>query len=127
MTMNLEMLREYCKSKKGVREDFPFDDKTLVFKVGPKMFGLTNIKDSILKVNLKCDPIISLSLRNDYPSINPGYHMNKDHWNTVTIDDTLEENIIKWLIDMSYDLVIKSLTKKEREKIESLSPISPNL
>jgi predicted DNA-binding protein (MmcQ/YjbR family) len=115
--MDLEMLKKYCLSKKGAKEDFPFDEKTLVFKAGSKMFGLTNIYNDVLSINLKCDPEISLSLRTDYPSIKPGFHMNKEHWNTVILDDSLEDDKIKWLIDLSYDLVVKGMSKKERDSL----------
>jgi len=116
--MDLEMLRKYCLNKNGAKEDFPFDEKTLVFKVGSKMFGLTNIYNQVLSVNLKCDPEISLSLRTDYPSVKPGFHMNKEHWNTVILDGSLEDDKIKWLIDLSYDLVVKGLSKKERDNLK---------
>lgn len=115
--MNLETFKNYCLSKKGVVEDFPFDAETLVFRVGSKMFALTNLNKSPLQVNLKCDPYLALELRSEFESIKPGYHMNKKHWNTVTIDGTLDEGKIFWMLDMSYDLVFKSLKKIERERI----------
>lgn len=115
--IDLQQLKKYCLSKKGVSEDFPFDDETLVFKVGSKMFALTNIKEKELKINLKCDPMMAQDLRQEYEAIKPGYHMNKTHWNTVEIDGTIDDNIIEMLIDISYDLVFKGLRKKEREEI----------
>lgn len=115
--IDLQQLKKYCLSKKGVSEDFPFDDETLVFKVGSKMFALTNIKEKQLKINLKCDPMMAQDLRQEYEAIKPGYHMNKIHWNTVEIDGTIDDNIIEMLIDISYDLVFKGLRKKEREEI----------
>lgn len=115
--MNLKELKDYCLSKKGVHEDFPFDDETLVLKVGSKMFALTNINEKDLKVNLKCDPIMSQDLRREYNAIKPGYHMNKTHWNTVEINGSIDDKTIKMLIDISYDLVFKGLKKKEREEI----------
>lgn len=115
--MNLEGLKNYCLCKKGVYEHFPFDDETLVFKVGSKMFALTNINEKELKINLKCDPIMAQDLRREYVAIKPGYHMNKDHWNTVEVDGSMEDKIIEMLIDISYDLVFKGLRKKEREEI----------
>lgn len=117
--MDLHAFKNYCLSKKGTSEDFPFDDETLVIKVGSKMFTLTNIKDKKFKINLKCDPMMAQDLRMEYKAITPGYHMNKVHWNTVEIDGTIDDNIIKMLIDISYDLVFKGLTKKEREAIVS--------
>lgn len=115
--MDLELLKNYCLSKKGAREDYPFDEKTLVFKAGSKMFCLTNIYNKALSINLKCDPDLSLSLRADYPAVSPGFHMNKEYWNTITLDGTLDDDKIKWLIDLSYDLVVKGMRKKEREKL----------
>jgi Uncharacterized protein conserved in bacteria len=115
--INLQQLKKYCLGKKGVCEAFPFDDETLVFKVGSKMFALTNIKDKELKVNLKCDPMMAQDLRREYEAIKPGYHMNKTHWNTVELDGSLEDKTVEMLIDISYDLVFKGLKKKEREGI----------
>ncbi|MBI6872477.1 MmcQ/YjbR family DNA-binding protein [Clostridium aciditolerans] len=115
--MDLQELKNYCLNKKGVYEDFPFDDETLVLKVGSKMFALTNINEKDLKVNLKCDPIMSQDLRREYNAIKPGYHMNKTHWNTVKINGSIDDKTIKMLIDISYDLVFKGLKKKEREEI----------
>ncbi|MBC2578887.1 MmcQ/YjbR family DNA-binding protein [Clostridium sp. DJ247] len=115
--MNLQELKKYCLKKKGVYEDFPFDDETLVFKVGSKMFALTNIDEKELKVNLKCDPVMSQDLRRGYAAIKPGYHMNKTHWNTVEIDGSIDDKIIKTLIDISYDLVFKGLSKTEKKEI----------
>ncbi|WML34998.1 MmcQ/YjbR family DNA-binding protein [Clostridium sp. OS1-26] len=115
--MNLQEIKDYCLSKKGVYEDFPFDDETLVLKVGSKMFALTNINEKDLKVNLKCDPIMSQDLRREFNAIKPGYHMNKIHWNTVEIDGSIEDKTVKMLIDISYDLVFKGLKKREREEI----------
>lgn len=116
--MDLEMLRKYCLKKKGVTENFPFDEETLVFKVGSKMFALTNIKSPSLSVSLKCDPFMAQDLRRDYTCIKPGYHLNKEHWNTVEIDGTLEDEKIIYLIDHSYNLVFKGLKKSEKADIE---------
>ena len=114
--MNIEELREYCISKKGVIEGFPFDELTLVFKVGGKMFALTNL-DGEPSVNLKCDPEKAVELREQYSAIIPGYHMNKLHWNTVYIDRSLPENLIRELIDLSYGLVLTSLPKVKRDEV----------
>lgn len=112
--MNLKEFKDYCMSKKGVTETFPFDDETLVLKVGSKMFALTNINNPILEINLKCDPFMSQDLRKEYSSIRPGYHMNKTHWNTVTVDGTIPEDKLLFLIDLSYGLVYKGLKKSEQ-------------
>ncbi len=112
--MNIETYRNYCLSKKGTTEGFPFDKNTLVFKVGNKMFALTNI-DTFESINLKCDPEYAIELREQFKGIKPGYHMNKKHWNTVMIHSDITDRLIFELIDLSYNLVFKSLTKKQRE------------
>jgi predicted DNA-binding protein (MmcQ/YjbR family) len=102
--MNIEVLREYCLSKKNVEECFPFGEETLVFKVKEKIFFLANL-DGDLSVNLKCDPSFALELREKYPAVKPGYHMNKKHWNTVEIDGSVPDKILLSWIDHSYSLV----------------------
>lgn len=114
--MNSEEIRDYCLLKKGVEESFPFDKETLVFKVGNKMFALMSLDRQPTSINLKADPDWSLELREEYSQIVPGYHMNKVHWNTVNVDG-LKSDLIKKLIDHSYDLIFASLTKKMREEI----------
>lgn len=115
--MNIESLREYCLSLKGVTEGFPFDEETLVFKVGGKMFALTSLGGP-LSVNLKCDPEKAIELRENFPQVVPGYHMNKKHWNTVNIDDSIPDALIQEWIDDSYGLVVASLPRKIRAEIE---------
>jgi predicted DNA-binding protein (MmcQ/YjbR family) len=115
--MNIEELRSYCISLKGVTEDFPFDKSTLVFKVGGKMFCLTNLEGD-LSVNLKNDPERNIELREEYPAIKPGYHMSKTHWNTVDIDGSISDDTIKNLIDESYDLVVLKLKREEKQKLK---------
>ncbi|PKL87178.1 MAG: MmcQ-like protein [Ignavibacteriae bacterium HGW-Ignavibacteriae-2] len=110
--MDLEFLRHYCLKKKGVSESLPFDESTLVFKVMNKIFCLTDI-DNPISINLKCEPEKALELRERYEEIKPGYHMNKKHWNTVELNGSLKKNFIIELVDHSYDLVVKGLTKKE--------------
>ena len=117
--MNIEELREYCISKKGVTESFPFDETTLVFKVMNKMYALTNL-DGNLSINLKCDPEKAVKLREEYSSVLPGYHMNKKHWNTVMIDGSISTVLVKEWIDNSYNLVVLSLPKKLREELKNL-------
>jgi len=111
--MYLEELREYCIAKKGVVESLPFDDNVLVFKVMGKIFALTSISSGD-RVNLKCDPAYAMELREQYPEIQPGFHMNKKHWNTVLLNESLDHKIIYELIDHSYDLVAASLPKKDQ-------------
>ena len=91
--MNIEEFRQYCLSKKGVTEEFPFGPDTLVFKVMGKMFALTNL-DGDFSINLKCDPDLAIDLREQYPAVLPGYHMNKKHWNTIAIDGSLSNKLI---------------------------------
>lgn len=114
--MNIEELREYCITKKGVTEGFPFDEVTLVFKVGGKMFALTNL-DGEPRVNLKCDPEKTIELREHYAEVVPGYHMNKLHWNTVYMNGSLPENLLKELIDLSYNLIFASLPRVKRDEV----------
>lgn len=116
--MNIEDLREYCLIKKYVEESFPFDEKTLVFKVAGKMFALCGLERVPLSVNLKCDPDKSIELREEYADIQPGYHMNKNHWNTITLEGDVKDSLIKELIDHSYDLVVSKLPKKVKEEMQ---------
>ncbi len=117
--MNIEELRDYCLSKKGTSEGFPFDETTLVFKVMDKMFALTDIEDNF-GVNLKCDPEKAIELREHYPEVKPGWHMNKKLWNTVDMNGNLSDSLIKEWIDHSYDLIVASLPKKKRDELEKL-------
>jgi len=121
--MNIEQLHQYCISKKGVTEHFPFDEVTLVFKVMGKMFALVGLdrwEQGETKMNLKCKPDWAEELRSEYESINPGFHMNKKHWNTVTLNEDVSDNFAFELIDHSYDLVVKGLTRKLKEELKSL-------
>lgn len=115
--MDLEKLIKYCLSQKGASEDYPFGPEPLVMKIASKMFSLISEKDGKIHISLKCDPFIAQSLRQQYPAIKPGYHLNKEHWNTVIIDGTIPDKELKWMIQHSYDMVIKTLIKKERETI----------
>ncbi len=112
--MNFETMDTYILSKVGAGFDYPFDEKTRVYRIGEKMFALTS-KESPLCVNLKCDPIYALELRSLYEGIVAGYHMNKKHWNTVTVENSdVDGETVRELIDHSYELVYKSLTKKQK-------------
>ena len=118
--MNIEDFREYCIAKKGVIEDFPFDSGTLVFKVMGKMFALAPLERMPLKVNLKCNPERAIELREMYDGdITPGYHMSKNHWNTLMLEN-LAPKLVKELTDHSYDLVVAGLTKKLRAELDAL-------
>lgn len=117
--MNIEELREYCLSKKGVTESFPFDETTLVFKVMGKMFALTDTEDEF-SINLKCDPEKAIELREKYPAVQPGYHMNKKHWNTIYIDGSLSDDILKTLIEDSYNLVVNTIHGKLKDQLKKI-------
>ena len=118
--MNIRQFYDYCLAKPGVTEHFPFDEDTLVFKVGGKMFALSSLsqweKDEP-GVNLKCDPDRAQELRARYDGINPGYHMSKLHWNTVDINRDVSDKKVRELIDHSYELVFLSLTKKMQNEV----------
>lgn len=120
--MNIEQLRAYCLSKNKVTEEFPFDADTLVFKVLGKMFALfplENWESGKGSVNLKADPDYSEELRADYHSIRPGFHMSKKHWNSVYIyEGELRSELIKSLIDHSYEMVVKGMSKKQQQQLE---------
>lgn len=117
---NIQSFYDYCLAKKGVTEHFPFDEDTLVFKVGGKMFALSSLSQwekGEPSVNLKCDPERALELRAQYDSINPGYHMSKQHWNTVEVNGDVDAALLRELIDHSYQLIFNSLTKKLQAEI----------
>jgi predicted DNA-binding protein (MmcQ/YjbR family) len=120
LEMNIESFRAYCLKKSGVTEEFPFDENTLVFKVVGKMFALTDLVDLPFTINLKCDPEKAVELREKYDSVQPGYHMNKKHWNTVTIDNSIPELELLEMVDHSYDLVVKGLKKSDHERLNKL-------
>ena len=112
--MDIEAYRIHCLSKKGVTEEFPFDENTLVFKVMGKMFAITDV-DEFASVNLKCDPEYAVELRDTYDSVLPGYHMNKKHWNTILMNDSIPDRLLFEWINNSYNLVISSLPRKTKE------------
>lgn len=115
--MNIETLQQYCLSKKGVTEETPFGPGNLVYKVGGKMFLLASLDAFPLQFSAKCDPEEAIQLRDTYPCVLPGYHMNKKHWNTVMVDGTVSDKILQEWIDASYHLVLKCLPKKSKEEI----------
>ncbi|WP_458243690.1 MmcQ/YjbR family DNA-binding protein [Streptomyces sp. MAI_2237] len=117
--MTPEELRGLCLSFNAAVEDFPFNPETSVFKVLGKMFALSNLGASPLTVNLKCDPEDAVRLRADHPGlIIPGYHMNKRHWNTVTVDGDLPDPLLRELVEDSYDLVVAGLPRAERLRLD---------
>lgn len=118
--LNVESIREYCLSKPGVEETFPFDEVTLVFKVGGKMFALLPLEKAD-RMNLKCDPEYAIELREKHPEdIMPGWHMSKKHWNTVIFSQGLSEKLGLHLITHSYELIVSKLPKKIREEIDQI-------
>ncbi len=118
--MNIEEFRDYCISKKGVTESFPFDEHTLVFKVMGKMYALCGLERVPTQVNLKCDPERAIALREEYDGvIIPGYHMHKAQWNTLMIEQ-LPPKLILELIDHSYELVVAKFTKKLKAEFDTL-------
>jgi len=118
--MNIEEFREYCIAKKGITEEFPFDEHTLVFKVMGKMFALVPLERFPSQVNLKCDPERAIALREEFDGdILPGYHMSKVHWNTIMLEN-LPKKLIMDLIDHSYELVVSKFTRKLKTEFDGL-------
>jgi len=122
--MELQEIINYCAEKPGTTKSFPFDETTLVFKAAGKMFSLLNLNPPY-SINLKCDPLLAEELRFKYQAVKPGYHMNKVHWNTVRLDGSIAESLLKRWIDDSYDLVVSKLSIKIRSKLKSDSPFTP--
>lgn len=114
--MNIEEFYTYCLNKKGVTEQFPFDDQTLVFKIGNKIFALADV-NHFNSLNLKCNPEKAIELRERFTAVQPGYHMNKKHWNTIFLFQDVDDQFLKELIDYSYNLVFNTLPKKTRDEI----------
>jgi predicted DNA-binding protein (MmcQ/YjbR family) len=120
LSMNIEDLRIYCLAKPGATEDFPFDEETLVIRVMQKIFAILPLERGAC-INLKCDPDLVISLREHYRAVEPAYHMNKKHWNTVYADrDAGTAEICQW-IDHSYELIVNALPKKVKAELELLS------
>lgn len=115
--MNKSGLAAYCLSEQGVREDYPFGPDPLVMKVGSKMFALISGTDESPAISLKCDPETAYLLRQQYAAVTPGYHLNKQHWNSVSVDGTVPDEELRGMIDESYALVARKLTKAEKEQL----------
>lgn len=111
--MDIESFRQFCLSFKDVTEEFPFGPETLVFKVKGKLFALTDV-DFFESINLKCEPDKAIELRERYPAVQPGYHMNKKHWNSIIMDNSIPDRLVKEWIEHSYQLVRASLPKSQR-------------
>ena len=118
--MNIEELREYCLSKPTAEETFPFGPETMVFKVMDKVFLLTGMDDVPLSFNVKCDPDIAEDLREKFDCVTPGFHMNKKHWNTIIVDNSVSEKLLFEWIDDSYNLIVSSLNKAQQKAYSEL-------
>ncbi len=116
--MHIDEIREYCLSKSGVEETLPFGPDTLVYKVLGKMFLLMGLDSEELAFNVKCDPDRAIELREQYNCVQPGYHMNKKHWNTIYVDGSVSSKLLKAWIDDSYALVAESLSKKGKDALK---------
>lgn len=117
--MNLETIREYCLKKKGVTEETPFGEDNPVYKLMGKIFLIASINFPVT-INLKCDPEKAIELREKYPAVTPGYHMNKLHWNTVEINNSIPDKLILEWIDHSYNLIAAKLSKKDKDLLKKL-------
>ena len=117
--MDPRELRARCLDEVGAYEDFPFGPEHSVFKVAGKMFALSALDRTPLEVSVKCDPDLAVELRNSYPAIRAGYHLNKRHWNTITLDGSLSDQLVSDLIEDSYDLVVSALPKRVRDQMAS--------
>ena len=115
--MNVESFRDYCLSKPAATEGTPFGPDNIVFKIEGKMFALLVLDEVPTAVNLKCDPDLALELRDRYEQVQPGYHMNKKHWNTVVLDGVIPGREVRKMIDHSYDLVVQSLPRAKRKAL----------
>ena len=116
--MKFDQLRKYILNKKGTVEDTPFGPESLVFKVMGKMFALVIWDETPLRITLKCDPDLAVILRAQYQAVQPGYYMNKKHWNTITLDSSISDGQILEMVDNSYELVVKGLKKADRQELE---------
>lgn len=115
--MNIESFQNYCLIKPGVTEEFPFGEEVLVYKVMGKMFALTSLNNENFSISLKCDPEFAVQLREEHSCVQPGFHLNKKHWNTIIIDGSIKDKQLQDLIDHSYNLVRASLPRKLRETL----------
>jgi len=116
--MKREEFRKHCLAKKGVTEEFPFAMAVAVFKVRGKMFALADT--DFRRINLKCDPVLAIELRERYRGVTPGYHMNKRHWNSIAVDGSLDDGLVYGWVDHSYDLVVSRLPRARREELDAL-------
>lgn len=118
--MNVEEIRNYCLNKREVTEGMPFGDTVVVYKVAGKVFLLVSLDESHLQFNAKCEPAKAIELREEYDCVQPGYHMNKKHWNTIKVDGSVGDKMLMAWIDHSYDMVVKGLPQKERIRLQHI-------
>jgi predicted DNA-binding protein (MmcQ/YjbR family) len=116
--MDATELRAWCLEQTGAVEEFPFGPEHSVFKVAGKMFALSALDREPLSVSVKCEPELAVGLRDTYPAIRPGYHLNKRHWNTITLDGSLPDQLVRDLVEDSYDLIFSALPKRTRERLD---------
>ena len=119
--MDASELHAWCLEQPGAIEEFPFGPATSVFKVGGKMFALSQLEHTPLAVSVKCEPELAVGLRDTHPAIRPGYHLNKRHWNTITLDGSLPDQFVRDLIEDSYDLIVSALPKRTRSELSAAS------
>jgi predicted DNA-binding protein (MmcQ/YjbR family) len=117
--MTRDDVLDLCAALPGAAEDYPFGDGVAVFKVGGRMFALVPLEGAPGSVNLKCDPDLALELRARYPSVRPGYHQSKRHWNTIELDGSIDDSELRWMIDHSYELVVANLPRADRDRLRS--------
>ena len=120
--MDSKALRDWCLQQAGAAEEFPFGDETSVFKVAGKIFALSALDRTPLEVSVKCEPGLALALRDSYAAIRPGYHLNKRHWNTITIDGSMPDQHVRDMVEDSYDLVVSALPKRLRDELAAACP-----
>ncbi|MCR2807644.1 MmcQ/YjbR family DNA-binding protein [Paenibacillus soyae] len=120
MMKTIEELARYCKEHRGAKEDYPFGPEPLVMKVDNKMFALISGTGGVTSISLKCEPHMAELLRLEHVAVKPGYHLNKKHWNTVTVDGSVPDAELQAMIDHSYELVVGTLTKAQRARLAEL-------
>ena len=111
-------LAKHCMTYKGAQEDYPFGPEPLVVKVSGKMFAIIGVNDGVANISLKCEPHMAELLRMEHEAVKPGYHLNKRHWNTVTADGSVADSELRQMVDHSYELVVRSLTKAQRAALD---------
>ena len=116
--MDAKALRAWCLQQAEAAEEFPFGEETSVFKVAGKIFALSALERTPLEVSVKCEPGLALMLRDSYPAVRPGYHLNKQHWNTITLDGSISDQHVRDMIEDSYDLIVAALPKRTRDRIQ---------